>query len=39
MYIEKVDIGSVNVCKKTIHHIETLFELNLSQDMERKVWV
>ena len=26
MYIEKVDIGSVNFSKKTIHHIETLFE-------------
>ena len=26
MYIVKVDIGSVNFSKKTIHHIETLFE-------------
>ena len=26
MYVEKVDIGSVNFSKKTIHHIETLFE-------------
>ncbi len=29
MYIEKVDIGSVNFSKKTIHHIEKLFLKNL----------